>query len=42
MGVELENGQAQLHDMEGVNLTDAQLVDFIRGFLSSVSLVLFS
>ncbi|KAL0547829.1 hypothetical protein IC582_012258 [Cucumis melo] len=38
MGAELENNQAQLHDMEDVNLTDAQLVDFIRGFLSSVSL----
>ncbi|XP_038896673.1 RNA polymerase I-specific transcription initiation factor RRN3-like [Benincasa hispida] len=38
MGAEFENGQAQLHDMEDVNLTDAQLVDFIRGFLSSVSL----
>ncbi|XP_023007143.1 RNA polymerase I-specific transcription initiation factor RRN3-like [Cucurbita maxima] len=38
MGMELENGQAQFQDMEGVNFTDSQLVDFIRGFLSSVSL----
>ncbi|XP_022973839.1 RNA polymerase I-specific transcription initiation factor RRN3-like [Cucurbita maxima] len=38
MGVEFENGQAQFQDMEGVNFTDDQLVDFIRGFLTSVSL----
>lgn len=38
MGMELENGQVEFQDMECVNFTDAQLVDFVRGFLTSVSL----